>query len=55
MNGQISSNGKAAKLQEMRGRGLVARDAVRREGGDSYVVSEVSLRDGGRKREYRVG
>jgi hypothetical protein len=54
MKGQIGNHDKAARLREMRGKGLVARDAVRRDGG-SYVVSEVSLRNGGRKREYRLG
>ena len=53
MSGQIEGDGKAAKLREMRGRGLVARNAVRREG-NGYIVSELSLRNGGRKIEYRV-
>ena len=54
MNLHIGHDGTAARWREMRGKGLVARDAVQRDG-NSYVVSEVSLRDGGRKREYRVG
>jgi len=53
LNLQIGYDGKAARWREMRGKGLVARDAVRRDG-NSYVVSEVSLRDEGRSREYRV-
>jgi len=53
MSGQIKPDDKAARLREMRGRGLVARDAVRRDG-KGYVVSELSLRNGGRKREYSV-
>ncbi len=48
MSGQIEGDGKAAKLREMRGRGLVARNAVRREG-NGYIVSELSLRNGGRR------
>lgn len=53
MSQQIIGDDKAAKLREMRGRGLVACDAVRRDG-ESYVVTELSLRNGGCKREYCV-
>ncbi len=54
MSQQIKGDDKAARLREMRGRGLVARDAVRRDD-KGYVVSELSIRNGGREREYRVG
>ncbi len=53
MSLHIGHDGTAARLREMRGKGLVARDAVRRDG-NSYVVSALSLRDEGRSREYRV-
>ncbi len=53
MSQQTGNDSKAARLRAMRGKGLVARDAVRRDG-NGYVVSILSLRNGGRKRENRV-
>ena len=52
MNQQIRGDDKAARLREMRGIRLVVRQAVRRDG-KGYVVSELSLSNGGRKIEYR--
>ena len=53
MNQQTSID-KAARLREMRGSGLVAQGAVK-QGVNGFIVSTLSLRNNGRKTEYRIG